>query len=409
MEPKTNVCCICLKTTEGMQRLISENNSQPTIQLKLQSLVPEQEWLGHYLICVCCSTELERAYNFRLLCLQNAATRETLILQPKEEDSKCFDVIIPQSEPPEMDFKCHHCDESFKSKTSIKSHLKTNHDKEKLPKFTCDTCSEPFFMLKDIINHCKQVHSIPEKDIRPYKCSLCGNQYRSKTVLVQHQKYHKNIRDFICSSCGKNFVTKQDLQAHETYHDNNRTYLCKKCDKSFITRSNLSTHILVSHTDKSQWKFSCLVCSNKFALKSHLNDHQKRHAGSKNFTCHICDKHFITKTELNVHTKNHSNIKQHHCDMCSKCYRDKRNLLVHLSREHGKDAPGVIIERAKPFFCHSCPKRFPDRYKLNRHLRTHSGHKPFSCNVCFKQFSDSRNLKRHSEMCGKGDFGSILN
>ena len=46
--------------------------------------------------------------------------------------------------------------------------------------------------------------------------------------------------------------------------------------------------------------------------------------------------------------------------------------------------------------CPLCSKGFPSRYKLERHIRAHTGEKPFVCNVCGAGFSQNCHLKSHS-------------
>ena len=49
------------------------------------------------------------------------------------------------------------------------------------------------------------------------------------------------------------------------------------------------------------------------------------------------------------------------------------------------------------FKCQICFKTFPNRWNLNRHVKSHTGEKPFKCDhpKCGKSFSRKDNLKGH--------------
>ncbi|XP_004211653.1 zinc finger protein 567 [Hydra vulgaris] len=52
----------------------------------------------------------------------------------------------------------------------------------------------------------------------------------------------------------------------------------------------------------------------------------------------------------------------------------------------------------KPYQCLDCDWSFSTAYKLNRHIKSHTGVKPFICDVCNKGFSNSYNLTVHQKI-----------
>jgi len=51
--------------------------------------------------------------------------------------------------------------------------------------------------------------------------------------------------------------------------------------------------------------------------------------------------------------------------------------------------------------CPYCEKNLDTKYKLERHIRTHTGEKPFQCEVCKTRFNQKSSLKTHSTIHAK--------
>ncbi|KAJ8928891.1 hypothetical protein NQ314_018462 [Rhamnusium bicolor] len=275
------------------------------------------------------------------------------------------------------DYHCLICVKNFDTKEVYDLHMTSEHVPKKIGskrrgrvstrKFTCEVCNEEFTLLKAIIEHCVNVHSMDRKMVRPYSCEKCDNRFRSSTNLINHRLYHDRNRTNICSFCGKSFITKNDLTAHEYTHFNCRNYKCDKCEKAFKTNTNLRTHHLIVHTDPSLWKYVCHICNKRFPQKSNHDQHIRRHIGEKNFICPLCKKPFASKSEMQEHVSFHSNVRAYKCDHCGKEYRKKHTYDVHLAKVHGVGNTRIPV-REKKHACHICPSRFYDRLKLARHL-----------------------------------------
>ncbi|KAL1500795.1 hypothetical protein ABEB36_006238 [Hypothenemus hampei] len=335
-------CHICEKKSENLNIVNNKDESGVQIMKKLQYLTPELIWMDSLSICLQCTDQLNEAYSFKKLCFMSC------MKQLNGANSRSSSVA--------------------KSTWISRKTSKTISRK----KFRCEKCEEQFSLLKEILVHCTNVHSMDRKRIKPYSCDLCDNRFISSASLIQHKKYHQSQRYFICSFCGKSFKTNCDLYAHEKIHFNKRTYSCSKCSKAFNTSQNLKTHIYVVHTDSDTWKYSCSICQKKFAMKGNFTEHMKRHQGTKEFACYLYKKTFVSQHELRKHARAHSNVTVRvACNMCEKVYQTKRSLNIHLSKVHGA---GVMktshqtkkFKKSKKFTCDTCPSQFCEHLKFQK-------------------------------------------
>jgi uncharacterized Zn-finger protein len=70
---------------------------------------------------------------------------------------------------------------------------------------------------------------------------------------------------------------------------------------------------------------------------------------------------------------------------------------------HASAAGSAVIRarRDTRYACPHCDKNPATKYKLERHLRTHTGEKPFGCEVCLSRFNQKSSLKTHSNIHAK--------
>ncbi|XP_034669812.1 zinc finger protein 568-like isoform X2 [Drosophila subobscura] len=55
------------------------------------------------------------------------------------------------------------------------------------------------------------------------------------------------------------------------------------------------------------------------------------------------------------------------------------------------------------FKCTLCPKSYPQKSNLNRHMKLHTGERPYQCSHCSKSFNQSISLKIHMRTHTKSD------
>ncbi|XP_018336364.1 zinc finger protein 808-like [Agrilus planipennis] len=266
--------------------------------------------------------------------------------------------------------------------------------KQRKVSLKCELCNEFTGTYKKLMAHVSANHDIDPETLRPYECVQCKTKYKSSLQLANHKRYHSTEKVHMCSFCGRGFTQKKDMLNHEKLHSDRRDVQCEMCPKRFHTKNYLRSHILVVHTDRSLWKYTCPYCGRKYAMKSNIDAHIRRHTGEKPFACHLCDKKFADKAVLQRHFYTHSNVRNFKCDYCEKEYKSNDVLKIHLKKAHDVGNAKVPVP-VKKFGCDFCPKMFSAKNKLRRHMYSHTGELPFSCYVCEKKFTDRSYVKHH--------------
>nr|XP_018902663.1 PREDICTED: zinc finger protein 260-like [Bemisia tabaci] len=133
--------------------------------------------------------------------------------------------------------------------------------------------------------------------------------------------------------------------------------------------------------------------------------------------CDICGKIFQNKESFQKH------YEQHWC-RCSNCglvFADNESLVLHCEQAHPNEtkeaeAPNSSKKKGgkgEPKPCPHCGKRYRSNFKLQEHMRKHTGEKPYQCTMCEKTFRSKIGLAQHEakhtgnfeyscSTCGKG-------
>lgn len=158
--------------------------------------------------------------------------------------------------------------------------------------YYCHKCSERFSILNDLNDHLKE-HSNSDM-LQINKCKECKAYFQSAFDLRLHVlEIHLSVKKFQCSTCLVEFKKKESsllekhLQLHLANNTANWTNVCDGiCDKEKdATKFEEITTTL-------EW--SCEFCSEKFYVKSNLNEHT-RHMHSDNeqkLRCPQCETGF---------------------------------------------------------------------------------------------------------------------
>ncbi|KAK1806190.1 hypothetical protein P4O66_000082 [Electrophorus voltai] len=167
---------------------------------------------------------------------------------------------------------------------------------------------------------------------KPFSCSHCGEKFRNKGVLMQHESNHikeGKIRTYHCSQCGKSFALRAFLKAHQKLHENVESTLmhsCTLCPRRFRYKGSLAAHMR-HHT--SQVTYNCPVCEEAYQLKAALCQHiRTSHSGSR-LQCRICDKGFLRLEAFLKHTDRHVVVTPYYCSTCKVYQLTERGYLCH--------------------------------------------------------------------------------
>ncbi|XP_012612744.1 zinc finger protein 275 [Microcebus murinus] len=242
-----------------------------------------------------------------------------------------------------------------------------------------------------------------------FACKECGDAFRLKVLLVQHQRVHSEKKGWECGDCRRVFRGVSEFNEHRKSHvapeprpgpsraledagekreqmeREAKPFECEECGKRFKKNAGLSQHLRVHSREKP---FVCEECGRSFKVNTHLFRHQKLHTAEKPFACKVCGRNFLDRQELLKHQRMHTGHLPFDCDDCGKSFRGINGLAEHQRIHSG----------AKPYGCLHCGKLFRRSSELTKHRRIHTGEKPYECGQCGKAFRQSSSLLEHARI-----------
>ena len=188
-------------------------------------------------------------------------------------------------------------------------------------------------------------------------CDHCSYSTADKSNFNKHIRRHTAkivaVTDTATSSVSKAKISNKD----EHQGDDSDTHLCQICGKTFKSKFGLSLHIKNKHT---------------FSFK-----HQ----------CKLCDKGFNQTVQYRYHCSSHFQVPLDKCSFCKTEFTSHGSLKRHL--ETGNNI------KANTFVCDVCQSSFPQKYRLNDHIKGKHQLPRYSCEVCGKKFGWRSSLKFH--------------
>lgn len=285
-------------------------------------------------ICESCIEKLTQVYKFKLECdnannffknyLDLKRNEAQGIIKKKKEETYFLKDEDTFSDSNGSQIYNNDVDVSQSKFVNIGIKFKTCTSKQR---FSCVICQKNFKTKKLLLSH-KTIH---EENL---ECTL-GNEKSSEQVLQKHKKSKKHqqidsktdeISALSCKSCKKTFKSKYILLVHEKRHILKGNFLCTICGKGFNAKGCLNRHMRV-HTGEK--KYECSVCEKKFPSSNNLNLHFRIHSGEKPYLCTVCGKSFSHPTGLTYHVRTHTNERRYKCDFCTKSFAVQCHLDNH--------------------------------------------------------------------------------
>ena len=315
---------------------------------------------------------------------------------------------------PKVNYECNVCGRVFHSRGGFKTHMK-GHTEGK--PYKCEVCGDNFRFLKHLSRHARVFHNVhiclkcgPEckctvedlqadkTDSEQHPCSKCGKIFNCRKNLKQHEYIHENKLQHMCETCGKCFRLSGQLTVHMAYHATT-PYQCTLCKKLFLNAKRLEEHTR-RHTGERP--ISCNTCGQRFAARSALRQHLSKHRGVTH-QCDLCGRQFSSKSYLQVHVDMHYNKRErcHRCEKCDKSFFDRNSL-----QKHSKIHDAV---RSRPFVCSICNKTFLSKSNLLSHNKFHQNDRPFECKFCRKSFKVKMHYRRHLKIHEKNKAEQFVN
>ncbi|XP_018400224.1 PREDICTED: zinc finger protein 98-like [Cyphomyrmex costatus] len=195
--------------------------------------------------------------------------------------------------------------------------------------YKCGTCNKEFKNQRDL-----RIHERIHNDEKPYQCEFCENKFRQKCHLKSHMvakhfnderfKANKDLYtggvSYKCAICNKEFKNKTHLHLHEMTHTGEKPYQCEFCKDKFRRKDYLRSHVMAKHFNDERFKankdlytrsvsYKCAICNKEFKNKSHLHLHDMTHTGEKPYQCEFCKDKFRMCSSLALSLPNLHELK----------------------------------------------------------------------------------------------------
>ncbi|XP_060064728.1 uncharacterized protein LOC132545075 [Ylistrum balloti] len=169
--------------------------------------------------------------------------------------------------------KCEQCDKTFSDSYKLRLHVQVKHGNLR---FDCDYCHRDFGTKEGLKYHRLSAHEGNWK----YLCPDCGQGFYQKHHFEGHVNKHKGIKAYGCKTCGKKFFYQSDVSIHKKHCGQERkplekptTFVCHVCGDQFKKKSILIEHENGKHGRVGHYVCECGV---SFKWRNSLRQHKQR-------------------------------------------------------------------------------------------------------------------------------------
>ena len=140
----------------------------------------------------------------------------------------------------------------------------------------CKFCGKMFQHIGVLIKHMEKKHLNPKPEPL-LKCFKCNKIFKTKKTLKYHMKTHNNDNLVVCEICGENFVSKYKLSVHirnshtKLYCD--RSNCGFEGTAAEVERHKHCKH----RSGKSSVEWTCEICGKHYKSRKGVFTHKKNH------------------------------------------------------------------------------------------------------------------------------------
>lgn len=230
----------------------------------------------------------------------NSSGEETLELNSCEMDKR--------ERKYDREFRCEICNRLYYSKVSFDEHFNICHSKNVIANINDESHNNGFVMENNVTIGQVQEQTILQDEIcieKPYKCSICDQEFSFKEELNQHANYHEALKPYRCNICGVGLSHLSALRRHVMSHSGKKPHVCEICNKGFFQKCDLVRHY---STHGKRKEMECSQCKRKFNSDHYLKNHKckKSHQDDKPFKCNICGNNCATNVAWSYHMWKHT-------------------------------------------------------------------------------------------------------
>ena len=236
--------------------------------------------------------------------------------------------------------------------------------------------------------------SVKYKGGSTFACGRCDFAAKTVAALGKHKKSQHNL-NITSSSCSSYLA----IPKHST-RNNSFTECLMQED---MTTTNISQEeIKATENKKKKLKYTCLECSYKTKVKSHMDEHVKTLHGQNptqeiKFNCGSCKHEFCEEENYNKHVKTHDEVKEAN-KSTSQGKENARNLLDDTHddvikptlEEVSQNPPSVIVEDVASKLSVNIIIEEPPKVKL-----VNKNYACVTCPFCNLESKDLAGLKTH--------------